>query len=89
VTHVLIFSEADMADAPPKVDLHLAAGMDVIVLTNDGAVKRGRRRWHPGRSVGEVLSKHRLHERAWNVRVNGFTVILFEDELALPTEESS
>lgn len=62
-------------------------GTPVIVLTDEGAVKRGRRRWHPGRSIGYVLSKHRLHDRAWNVRVNGYTVILFTDELELAETE--
>lgn len=66
-----------------KVDLPLEPGTAVVVLTDEGAVRRGRRRWHPGRSVGYILSKHRLHTRCWNVRVNGYTVLLFTDELAL------
>lgn len=73
---------ADLA-IPVKHDLPLRKGALVVVLTDEGAVRRGRRRWHPGRSVGHVLSKHVLHTRGWNVRVNGYTVILFTDELAL------
>jgi hypothetical protein len=68
---------------PPKVDLPLWPGVAVIVLTDEGAVKRGRRCWKPGVSVGTVLSKHRLHERAWNVQVNGHTIVVFTDELEL------
>lgn len=52
----------------------------VLVLTGEGSVKRGRRLWHPGKTIGTILSRHTLHERAWNVRINGMTVILFRDE---------
>lgn len=72
---------------PPKLDLPLFEGTPVIVLTDEGAVRRGRRHWHPGRSVGYVLSKHRMHDRAWNVCVNGYTIIVFTDELALADVE--
>lgn len=78
---------------PPakKVPLGLEPGMEVLVLTDEGALRRGRRRWHPGRSVGVVERQHRLHTRGWHVLVNSHSVILFEDELALipKAEEAS
>lgn len=75
-------TEDDLA-APVKVDLPLRRGTNVIVMTAEGAVRRGRRRWHPGRTIGRVMRPHVLHDRCWHVRVNGITVILFTDELAL------
>lgn len=81
--------DVDDLDVPEKHDLPLRPGILVVVLTPEGAVRRGRRRWKPGVSVGKVLSKHRLHDRAWNVRVNDLNVILFTDELRLATTEES
>lgn len=82
-------TDADLV-APEKVDLHLVVGQQVVVLLGDelGAVRRGRRRWHPGQSVGQVVRKHPIHTRGWFVLVNGFTIIAFEDELALVNEKS-
>ena len=73
--------------APVKVDLPLAPGVAVVVTTEEGAVRRGRRRWRPFKDVGVVSRKHRLHERCWHVRINGYPVVLFTDELALATPE--
>lgn len=86
-----IYTEDELAEvAPPKRWLPLARGVEVIVLTAEGAVKRGRRRWHPGRTVGSIFAKHSLHDRCWKVRVNGMTVLLFEDEMDLaPTNKET
>jgi hypothetical protein len=75
---------------PVKIDLGLVPGDRVVVLAgnDDGAVKRGRRRWHPGRTVGVVIKKHVLHTRGWWVAVDDLEVILFEDELAWPSVPS-
>lgn len=66
----------------------LVVGQSVKVLTDEGALRRGRRRWHPG-AIGVIASNQRParnHDRGWMVTVNGFTVLLFDDELDENTE---
>lgn len=71
-------------DVPEKLDLPLERGVRVVVLTDEGAVRRGRRRWRPGVTIGVVLKKHTLHDRCWHVRIPfGMTVLLFTDEMEI------
>lgn len=74
----------------PKVDLPLRQGTYVVVLTDEGAVRRGRRRWKPGITVGVVERRHRLYDRCWHVRLpTGQAVVLFTDELRLAKEATA
>lgn len=67
-------------------DFRAKPGDPVVVLTDEGALRRGRRRWHPGQ-VGHVLHKSKKHDLGWVVSINGFEVLLFSDELDYPSEE--
>lgn len=71
---------------PETPTLQLVVGQAVKVLTDEGALRRGRRRWHPG-AIGTVLAKSKRHDLAWTVLVNGFTVLLFSDEMDYVAQE--
>ena len=82
MTLTLLPVEWSDPDRPAKL---FEAGDLVVVLTDEGCLRRGRRMWHPGRSTGTIVRKHKLHERCWHVRLhkdgNAFEVLLFDDEL--------
>lgn len=71
---------------PDRVPLALHTGDLVIILTDEGALRRGRRRWHPG-AHGIVVRRSKKHDRGWHVLVNGLhEVLLFSDEMELAPE---
>lgn len=80
---------------PDRPDKNFRPGDVVVVLTDEGALRRGRRMWTPGVTAGMILMAHRLHERCWHVLVekldktggiDDLEVLLFDDELA-PIED--